>query len=105
MHDANAVVEVFAELARNHQGRQIAVRRRNYADIHRDGFNTPQRFDDPFLQYPQKSHLHGGGDIANFVEEDRSTVGPGEPPWFVSLGVGERAGLVTEQFALQQRIR
>ena len=43
--------------------------------------------------------------LADLVEEDRSAVGRLEQPALLGDGAGERASLVPEQLALEQRLR
>ena len=58
-----------------------------------------------FLKHPQQPHLHGRGYVADFVEEERPSLGQGEMARLVSLRVREGAGLVTEELRLQERVR
>ena len=48
--------------------------------------------------------MHRRRGRGDFVEEDRAAVGEQELPIAVAGGAGERAGHVTKQFALEQRL-
>ena len=57
------------------------------------------------LQHSQQLALQRVGKLAHFVEEDRSSVGELEPAFLLRHGASERAALVPEQFAFEQRLR
>src|SRR6185437_15184020 len=57
------------------------------------------------LQEPQQLHLHRGRNFADLVEKQRAAVRFFRETRRVALRIGERALLVTEQFALEQRVR
>jgi hypothetical protein len=56
------------------------------------------------LQDPQQLGLQRQRQLADLVEEDRAAVGLGEQAQAIGAGVGERAALVAEQLALDQRL-
>src|SRR5690606_8183734 len=47
--------------------------------------------------------LRGGGNVADFVEEERAAVGELEAAELLGGGAGEGAGLVAEELAFEQR--
>src|SRR5258705_2231177 len=55
-----------------------------------------------FLEHPQKFRLYFQGDLTNFVQKDAAAVGQLEPPDALRDRSGERALVVTKQFALDQ---
>ena len=57
------------------------------------------------LEHPQQLHLGRRRHIADLIQKKRALVGLLEPPNAPRLGPGERAPFVTEQFALEQRLR
>ena len=56
------------------------------------------------LQRAQQLDLHRGRDVADLVEEQRAAVGELEPAELLLDRAGERALLVAEQLALEQRL-
>src|SRR5690606_19398395 len=54
------------------------------------------------LQYPQQFDLGGSRQIADFVEKQRAAIRDLEPAFLLRNRAGERASLVTEQFAFHQ---
>ena len=56
------------------------------------------------LQHAQHLGLRGRGHVADLVEEERAAVGLLELADALPVGAGERALLVAEQFALEQRL-
>src|SRR5207244_13077262 len=60
---------------------------------------------DAILQHAQQLDLHGGGGLADLVEEDRAAIGLLKEPALLADGAGERAALVAEQLRLEQGLR
>jgi len=54
------------------------------------------------LQEPQEHGLHAKTHLADFVEEDRAHVGSLELSWLITIGAGEAALHVTEQFGFEE---
>ena len=81
----------------------IDVRRRDDANVHRllDPPAEPAEF--PLLQDAQQLHLRGRRHLTDFVEEQRPAVRELEAPLPPIGGAGERALLVPEDLALQER--
>src|SRR5712675_2470537 len=59
----------------------------------------------PFLQHAQQRDLRLGGQLADFVEEDRPAIGRLEPSEPALQRAGERAFLVSEQLGRYERRR
>src|SRR6185436_3906342 len=59
VHDIEPVVEVFAESTLPNVGPEIAVGRRDDADIDRDRFVAPDALEGALLQDAQELHLRG----------------------------------------------
>ena len=57
------------------------------------------------LEEPQQLRLQARHHLADLVEKDRAAVGRLEQPALLPIGAGERAALVAEQLALEQRFR
>src|SRR6267378_5699308 len=75
---------------------------RNQTDVDTVRPATSQTFELLLLQYPQQLRLQGQGNVADFVEEQCSSVSHFEPANFLSDGTGESALFVAEQFAFEQ---
>ena len=75
VHDVQAVVEVFAELAAHHELLQVAVRGRDHAHVDRDGVGGADGADLVLLQHAQQLHLQAHRHVADLVEQQRAAVG------------------------------
>ena len=75
------------------------------AHVHLDGLRAADPFEGAFLQDAQQLGLHGGGHVADFVEEDRAAVGHLESAAPLADGAGEGALFMAEQLAFQQGFR
>ena len=99
-----AVVEVGAEPAGFDVGGEVAVGRRDHADVDGElgaGTDGP---DGALLEGAQELGLQAARQLADLVEEDGAAVGLGEQAGAIGAGVGERAAHVAEQLALEQRL-
>src|ERR1700722_13732845 len=90
------VVEIAPKLARLNHRFQIAVGRSDETEVHFAGLGTPEALELPFLQRVQKLGLNFHGDIADFVEEQRSLIGKFQSPDFLADGAGERSLFMAE---------
>ena len=103
--DVEAVVEVLAETPLRHRMLQVRVRRRDEANVHRDRAPRPDAHDLPLLEHAEQLHLRLEREIADLVEEERPAVRSLEPARLARERARERALLVTEQLALEERRR
>ena len=69
---------------------------------HSDGVVAADALVDALLQHAQQLHLHRQAHVADLVEEQRAALGDLEASLAGGDRAGERALLVTEQFALEQ---
>ena len=97
-----AVVEVFAKLAAQQHGFEIAVRGRDDAHVDGDGLVAPELRELAVLQDVQQLGLERRLHFGDLVEEDRPGVGLLELPDARRGGAGEGAFLVPEQLALEE---
>ena len=74
------------------------------ADVDRDLLRAADARERPLLQHAQQLHLHRRLHLADLVEEQRAAVGELEDAACGVVGAGERALLVAEQLALEQRL-
>ena len=102
--DVEAVVEVLAEAALLHLGGEVAVRRGDDAHVDRDGLVAADALERPLLEHAEELHLHGRRDLADLVEEERAAVGLLEAADAPLVRAGERALLVAEELALEERL-
>ena len=104
LDDAQPVVEVLAESPLGDELLQVAVRRRDDPDVDLLGVGGAERTDLAVLEHAQQPDLHAGLRLADLVEKDRAAVGDLEEALLVGMGTGERAALVAEELALEQRL-
>src|SRR5260221_4596682 len=78
--------------------------RRAEADAALDRFLATDALDPPLLEHAQEFGLQAERQLADLVEEQRAAVGHLEAAGFLLGGAGERALLVAEQLALDQRL-
>ena len=100
--DIQPVKEVAAKLAFRDHLCQVAIGRRDHADVDTDGARAAQPFEFLFLQNAQQLGLEFEGDVPDFIQKQRSLVGEFEAADLLRDGAGERAPFVAEEFAFQQ---
>ena len=74
MHDIQSHEEIFAELPFAHQPRQIAVRRRDEADVRLDFLTSADPHQASALQDSEKRPLRLQRQLSDFIEEQRPSV-------------------------------
>src|SRR5438045_3618064 len=104
MEHVEPVEQVEPEPARGHLRREVAIRRRHDAHVGAQVARPADAAEGHRLQYAQQLRLHGRGQLADLVEEQRPAVGDLEQPALGRLRVGEGAALVAEQLALEERL-
>ncbi len=82
----------------------MLVRRRHHPHVDLDRLLAADALELLLLQRAQQLHLHRRRHVADLVEEQRPAVGELEPPELLLDRTGERALLVAEQLALEQRL-
>ena len=102
--DVEAVVEVLAEVALRDALLEVAVRGGDDAHVDLERLVAADALERPLLQEAQQLHLRGQGDLAHLVEEERAAVGLLEAALAPGDRAGERALLVAEELALQERL-
>lgn len=103
--DIEAVVEVLPELLFSHHGLEVAAGCRNDTHIALYGFVASDPLNGFLLKDAEQFYLGGRGDVADFVEKDSSSVGDLKSAFSHGKGSGKRALFVTEQLALDDRLR
>jgi hypothetical protein len=104
-HDVEAEEQVLPEFLPLHAFLQPPVRGGNDPHIHLDRAVATHALEVAFLQYAEQFGLHGGGDLADFVQQDRAAVGKFEPAFTFAGRTGEGPFLVTKEFALNEVLR
>ena len=100
--DAEPVEQVLAKGPIAHALLQIAIGGGDDADIHADILHAADAADGLILQRPQQFRLQVGGELADFIQEERAAVGDFKQPLLLRLGVGEGAALVPEELGFHQ---
>ena len=95
-HDVEPVEKVLAEVALGGERLQIAVRSGDEADVGLERARAAEQLELPVLQHAQELHLHGGRDVADLVEEERSPFGELDAPRLSRHRSRERAFFVSE---------
>jgi hypothetical protein len=103
-HHVEAVVKVLAESPFAHRALEVAVRGRENAHIHLNRLGSAHAFECLLLEHAQDLRLNAERDVADFVEQDGAAVGSLDHAELARHRAGERAALVAEQLALEQRL-
>ena len=99
---ADAVIKILAEMFFAQGGGQILVGGGDEPHIHFDGIIGTQAGDLPVLQDTQQLGLHRQGHVADFIQEERASVGILKAALTVAAGVGVSALDVAEELVLQR---
>src|SRR5690606_32809161 len=91
LDDAEAVEQVAAERAVLDHALERAVGRRDETDVDRTGPVLADAADRTLLERAEQFRLHGRGEVADLVEEERAAAGGLEQSFAVAVGAGERA--------------
>ena len=78
------------------------MRRRDHAHVGADQFAPADAIKLVLGEHAQQARLQAQRHVADFVEEQRAAFGLLEAPGVALDRAGERAGLVAEQFGLEQ---
>ncbi len=103
--DAQPVVEVAPERLVGGRSEKIRFRRRDDAAAHRVEFVRAEPLEVALLQAAEQLDLQADGHRFDFVQEQGASGGMLHLADTPTGGAGERAGLVAEHFALEQRLR
>src|SRR6267142_3764773 len=99
------MVEVVTEASLRRQLRGIAAQRGHEANLDVDGNRTADPLDLALLDRSQDFALERGAHVAYLAEEKGPARRLLEPPGLLRHGTGEGSILVTEQLALEERLR
>ncbi len=94
--DVEPEVQILPERAVGNRAREILVRGREDANIDADRLAATDSLDLARLDRPQKLRLRLGAEVADLVEQQRTTVGQLEASDPTLGRSGERTALVTE---------
>ena len=103
-HDGEAVVEILAEALLADLRREVAVRRRDHADVDLDALRPADPLEGARLEDAEELRLGRGCHLAHLVEEERPAVRGFEAAASACHRPGERAPLVAEELALDERV-
>src|SRR5262245_51189447 len=101
-NDAQAVIQIFAELVLRDQVCEVAVRCGNDPHRNADRLFAADSLELALLQHAQQFGLRRFVQIANLVQENAAAVGEFKLSSARRSGAGESAFLVTEEFTLQK---
>ena len=96
------IKQIFPEFSLANNLCKIAVSRGNDPNIDMNGPGASQALKLLLLQHPQQFRLQFERNVSDLVQKERASMGQFESPLFLHERTGERALLVSEQFALQQ---
>jgi hypothetical protein len=102
-HRVEPVVEIGPERAAVHLLAQVAVGGGEEADVEARRLGRAHALDDALLERAQELGLHVEGQLADLVEEHGAAARGLERAGAGRVGAGERAPLVPEQLALDER--
>src|SRR5207245_8943408 len=94
-----------AEAAGARLALEVTVRRRDDAHVDGHGQARPERRDLALLDGAQELRLQRKRNLRHLVEEERPALGGAEHAVMVVDGAGEGAAPVTEELAVEQRLR
>src|SRR5262249_9313336 len=101
--DVQAIEEIAPERSLLDHGPQLPAGGGDDPDIGVPRPRAAEPFELALLQHPQQLRLNLERQIADLVEEQRAAVGELEASDLAGVGAGERALVVAEQLALEQR--
>src|SRR5438093_2004586 len=104
-HHVDSVVEVLAHPALGHRLRQLHVGSRDDPHVHLDAAVRAELLDLALLEDAQELELHVERDRLDLIEEERAGGGELDLPHPVVDRTRERAALVAEELALEERVR
>jgi hypothetical protein len=105
LDDAQAVKQVLSKPASRHLVLEIAVGRRNKANIDRSKPPLPHSLYLPLVEHWEQLDLRGGRSFADLIEEQRAAGGGFEHPEGLVHRAGERAAGVVEKMRVEQPVR
>src|SRR5262249_7373083 len=104
-NDVQPVVEILPKRALLERGAQILVGGGKDPNVNLQRFRSAQPLELAVLQDMEQLDLNGAGNIADFIQKDRSLVRQLKAPGLGVVGSCKRALLVAKQLAFQQILR
>ena len=95
--NVDAMVQILAERALLDQFVEIAVRRHDHANVHRNGAIAADALHLALFQHAQQLRLHHQRHVADFVQKQRAVIGLLELADVARQRAGERSLFVAEQ--------
>ena len=103
-HHVQAVEEIVLEAPLVHELTEVAVGRRDHADVDLLGPFRAERLDFAFLQHAQQLGLQPDSHRADLVEKDGAAVGQRKLAFLRARGVGECPLDMAEELRFQERL-
>src|SRR5262249_21728176 len=104
-HHLQAIVEILAEGTVLDSSLQVAVRRSDDPDVALPGLAAAEQAVLLGLEEREQLDLRGEGDVADFVEEERTALGGGDRALLPLLRHVVHPLLAAEEEALEERLR
>src|SRR4051812_24466729 len=101
--DVQAVIQIGAEAPFCDRRLEVVMSGGYHTNIHTLRTGGAHALEFPFLQHTKELHLNLLRQITDFVQENRAAVGQLEAPLSHPHGASERALLMAEQFAFDER--
>lgn len=100
------IVQVATKGAGLYAFGQVAIGGRDDTHVHLAGRRGAHPHDFPVLQNPQKTGLHGQGQLSHFIQKDGAAISDFKIARLAPAGsAGKGAGIVAEQLGFGQRFR
>ena len=103
--DVQTVIEIATEAPFGDLLFEIAVRRRDHADVDANVLSPADPLERFLLEKAQQLRLQRRYHLADLVEKDGAPIRRLQQSTFLQPRIGERAPLVAEEFALEQLFR
>jgi hypothetical protein len=106
LKDIQPIVQVLSERFRENVIEQETIRCGNYPNVDSSAnTNAADALDLTGFEEPQEQPLHAEAHLADFVQENGSTLRMLEQAHTVAIGPGETASLMTEKLGLEETVR
>src|SRR5262249_35710737 len=102
LHDIDAVIEVFAELAPDHRALEVAVGGGNHPGVDRDRAVSANAGEAEILEDVQKLRLQRQGQLGDLVQVDGAAARALEQSELAAVRTREGPALVAEQLRFEQ---
>src|SRR5262249_33797165 len=103
-HSVQAKEQILPKRSAHHFALEIAVGRRDEADVDALRLERAEALHLFFLQHSEQLHLRLKRELGDFVEEERASVGGLDQARLGAIRTGEGAFLVTEELGFEESL-